>query len=81
MNEPLSIRMKLILLQKMQELSIRKSELARRLKKSPQSITRLTNINYTSNANHIQDAFKAIGVTLSLKVVETTLVGSGEDHA
>lgn len=63
---PISKRMKIALLQTMEELQISKSELARRMCKSPQSITRLTNLNYTSNANHMYEAFKAMGKTLTL---------------
>lgn len=66
--EPISKRMKRALLQNMQELNISKSELARRMGKSPQSITRLTNLDYTSNANHMQEAFKAIGKTATLEL-------------
>lgn len=66
--EPISKRMKRALLQSMQELNISKSELARRMGKSPQSITRLTNLEYISNANHMQEAFKAIGKTVTLEL-------------
>lgn len=66
MDSPISKRMKILLLQTMQELGISKSELARRMGKSPQSVSRLTNINHTSNANHMQEAFKTMGKTVKL---------------
>jgi antitoxin HicB len=66
---PASVAAKVLLLNEMCSQSVRPSELARRLKVTPQEVTRLTNPRHTSKIDGIALALKALGKTLEMRAV------------
>jgi antitoxin HicB len=66
---PASVAAKVLLLNEMCSQSVRPSELARRLKVTPQEVTRLTNPRHTSKIDGIALALKALGKTLEIRAV------------
>lgn len=64
---PASLSAKIVLLNEMIRQNVRPVELARRLKTTPQEITRLTNLRHTSKIDRIADAMNALGKTLEIR--------------
>ena len=48
---------------------VRKAELARRLKITPQEVTRLIDVHHTTKIDSIAGALKALGKTMEIRVV------------
>lgn len=65
---PPSAVAKLALLNEMVRQGIRPSELARRLKTSPQTVNRLVNLQHTTAINSIDEALRVLGRRLSFSV-------------
>jgi antitoxin HicB len=65
---PPSAVAKLELLNEMVRQGIKPSELARRLKASPQTVNRLLNLQHTSAINNIDEALRVLGRRLSFTV-------------
>jgi antitoxin HicB len=66
---PASVSAKLILLNEMVAQKIRPAELARRLKVTPQEVTRLIDLRHTSRIDGIAGALKALGKTMEIRAV------------
>lgn len=66
---PASYTAKILLLREMAAQKVRPAELARRLKITPQQVSRLTNLRYGSKIDGIAAALKALGKTLELRAV------------
>lgn len=66
---PASISAKILLLNEMIAQKVRPTELARRLKTTPQEVNRLTNIRHTSKIDGIAVALKALGKTMEIRAV------------
>jgi len=66
---PASLSAKVLLLNEMLAQKVRPAELARRLKVTPQEVTRLTNPRHTSKIDGIALALKALGKTLEMRAV------------
>ena len=64
---PASLSAKIVLLNEMIRQNVRPMELARRLKTTPQEITRLTNLHHTSKIDRIAEAMSALGKTLEIR--------------
>jgi antitoxin HicB len=64
---PASLSAKIVLLNEMIRQNVRPIELARRLKTTPQEITRLTNLHHTSKIDRIAEAMSALGKTLEIR--------------
>lgn len=64
---PASLSAKIVLLNEMIRQNVRPIELARRLKTTPQEITRLTNLHHTSKIDRIAEAMNALGKTLEIR--------------
>lgn len=58
---PASLAAKVLLLNTMLEQRVTAAELARRLHTSPQSVTRLVDLNHTTKIDTVADALKAMG--------------------
>jgi antitoxin HicB len=65
---PPSMAAKVLLLNTMLEQRVTAAELARRLHTSPQSVTRLVNLNHTTKIDTVADALKAMGRHMELVV-------------
>jgi len=65
---PASLSAKVLLLNEMTKQNIRPSELARRLKTTPQEVNRLTNMRHTTRIDGIDSALRALGRHLELRV-------------
>jgi antitoxin HicB len=66
---PASVAAKVLLLNEMVAQKVRPAELARRLKVTPQEVTRLTNLRHASKIDGIAIALKALGKTLEIRAV------------
>jgi antitoxin HicB len=64
-----SVAAKVLLLNEMAAQKIRPAELARRLKVTPQEVTRLTDLRHTSRIDSIAGALKALGKTMEIRAV------------
>lgn len=65
---PLQVELKVRLYQNMDELGVRKADLARRMDLHRQEIDRLLDLNHATSISKIEKAFHAIGKTLDIKV-------------
>jgi antitoxin HicB len=66
---PVSVSAKVLLLNEMIRQEVKPSELARRLKTTPQEINRLTSLRHRSKIDGIASAMKVLGKTLELRAV------------
>jgi antitoxin HicB len=66
---PASYAAKILLLNEMRTQKIRPADLARRLRVTPQEITRLIDIRHTSRIDGIATALKALGKTMEIRAV------------
>ena len=66
---PASYGAKILLLKEMAAQKIRPAELARRLKVTPQEVTRLIDLRHTSRIDGIAGALKALGKTMEIRAV------------
>jgi antitoxin HicB len=66
---PASYSAKVLLLNEMAAQKIRPAELARRLKVTPQEVTRLIDLRHTSRIDGIAGALKALGKTMEIRAV------------
>ena len=66
---PASYAAKVLLLNEMMTQKIRPADLARRLRVTPQEITRLIDIRHTSRIDGIATALKALGKTMEIRAV------------
>ena len=66
---PASYAAKVLLLNEMRTQKIRPADLARRLRVTPQEITRLIDIRHTSRIDGIAIALKALGKTMEIRAV------------
>ena len=66
---PASYAAKVLLLNEMRAQKIRPADLARRLRVTPQEITRLIDIRHTSRIDGIATALKALGKTMEIRAV------------
>ena len=66
---PASYAAKVLLLIEMRTQKIRPADLARRLRVTPQEITRLIDILHTSRIDGIATALKALGKTMEIRAV------------
>jgi antitoxin HicB len=66
---PASVSAKVLVLNEMNVQKVRPAELARRLKVTPQEVTRLINLRHTSKIDGIALALKALGKTLEIRAV------------
>ena len=66
---PASVAAKVLLLNEMSDQKVRPAELARRLKVTPQEVTRLIDWRHTSKIDGIAVALKALGKTLEMRAV------------
>jgi antitoxin HicB len=64
---PASVAAKILLLNEMIEQRVRPAELARRLKTTPQEVSRLTNLHHTTRIDSIASALKVLGKRLELR--------------
>jgi antitoxin HicB len=65
---PLQVELKVRLYQNMDELGIRKADLARRMDLHRQEIDRLLDLNHATSIAKIERAFHVLGKTLDIKV-------------
>lgn len=63
-----SVAAKVLLLNEMIEQRVRPAELARRMRVTPQEVSRLTNLKYGSKIDGIAEALKALNKTLEIRV-------------
>jgi len=66
---PASYTAKILLLQEMAAQKVRPAELARRLKVTPQEVTRLIDPRHKTRIDGIAGALKALGKTLEIRAV------------
>jgi antitoxin HicB len=66
---PASLSAKVLLVNEMLAQKVRPAELARRLKVTPQEVTRLIDVHHTSKIDGIATALKALGKTLEIRAV------------
>ena len=66
---PASLSAKILLLQEMASQKVRPAELARRMKVTPQEVTRLIDFRHTSKIDGIAGALKALGKTMEIRAV------------
>ena len=66
---PASVSAKILLLNEMNAQKVRPAELARRLKVTPQEVTRLINPRHRSKIDGIAAALKALGKSMEIRVV------------
>ena len=66
---PASVVAKVLLLNEMSGQKVRPAQLARRLKITPQEVTRLIDVHHTTKIDGIAVALKALGKTLEMRVV------------
>lgn len=64
---PASYTAKILLLNEMSRQKVRPAELARRLKVSPQEVTRLLNVHHATKIDGIASALKALGKTMEIR--------------
>jgi antitoxin HicB len=66
---PASVAAKVLLLNEMSGQKVRPAQLARRLKITPQEVTRLTSLRHATKIDGIALALKALGKTLEMRAV------------
>ncbi|MGA3082356.1 MAG: type II toxin-antitoxin system HicB family antitoxin [Terracidiphilus sp.] len=66
---PASLSAKILLVNEMVAQKVRPAELARRLKVTPQEVTRLTSLRHATKIDGIALALKALGKTLEIRAV------------
>jgi len=66
---PASLSAKVLLVNEMIAQKIRPAELARRLKVTPQEVTRLIDVHHTTKIDGIAVALKALGKTMEIRAV------------
>jgi antitoxin HicB len=66
---PASLSAKVLLLNEMVAQKVRPAELARRLKVTPQEVTRLTSLHHATKIDGIALALKALGKTMEIRAV------------
>jgi antitoxin HicB len=66
---PASLSAKVLLVNEMVAQKVRPAELARRLKITPQEVTRLIDVHHTTKIDGIAGALKALGKTLEIRAV------------
>jgi antitoxin HicB len=66
---PASYAAKILLLNEMALQRVRPVELARRMKVSPQEVTRLLDVRHTTKIDSIAGALKALGKTMEIRAV------------
>ena len=66
---PASLSAKVLLVNEMVAQKVRPAELARRLKVTPQEVTRLIDVHHTTKIDGIAGALKALGKTLEIRAV------------
>lgn len=66
---PASLSAKVLLVNEMVAQKVRPAELARRLKVTPQEVTRLIDVHHTSKIDGIALALKALGKTMEIRAV------------
>jgi len=66
---PASVAAKVLLLNEMSGQKVRPAQLARRLKITPQEVTRLIDVHHATKIDGIAVALKALGKTLEMRVV------------
>lgn len=66
---PASVSAKVLLLNEMIRQKVRPAELARRLRVTPQEVTRLIDLRHTTKIDGIAGALKALGKTLEIRAV------------
>lgn len=66
---PASVSAKVILLNEMAAQKVRPAELARRLRITPQEVTRLIDLRHTTKIDGIAGALRALGKTLEVRAV------------
>ena len=64
-----SVAAKVLLLNEMSGQKVRPAQLARRLKITPQEVTRLIDVHHTTKIDGIAVALKALGKTLEIRAV------------
>ena len=69
MELPASVSAKVLLLNEMITQKVRPAELARRLRVTPQEITRLIDLRHVTKIDGIAGALKALGKTLEIRAV------------
>jgi antitoxin HicB len=66
---PASYTAKILLLNEMAAQKVRPAELARRLKVTPQELTRLIDVHHTTKIDGIAGALKALGKTMEIRAI------------
>jgi len=64
---PLSVAVKVLLLNEMLRQKVRPAELARRLGTTPQEVNRLTNLRHVTKIERVDSAMRALGKRLVVK--------------
>jgi antitoxin HicB len=65
----MSVSAKVLLLNEMIEQKVRPTELARRMKTTPQEVNRIINIRHATKIDRIASAVSALGKTLEIRAV------------
>jgi len=65
---PVSVAVKVLLLNEMLREDVTPSKLAQRLDTSPQAVTRIVDLHHATKIDTLADAFRALGKTLSFSV-------------
>jgi len=66
---PASVAAKILLVNEMVIQKVRPVDLARRLRITPQEVTRLTNLRHTSKIDGIAGALKVLGKTMEIRAI------------
>jgi antitoxin HicB len=66
---PASVSAKVLLLNEMVAQKVRPAELARRLRVTPQEVTRLIDLRHATKIDGIEGALKALGKTMEIRAV------------
>ena len=69
---PLQVELKVRLYQSMDNLGVRKADLARKMDLHRQEIDRLLDLNHATNVAKIERAFAVLGKTLDIKVSDAS---------
>lgn len=65
---PASVMIKILLLNSMLEANLRPADLARKMKKRPQEVTRILDLKHSTKIDTLALAFSAMGKTLAFSV-------------
>jgi antitoxin HicB len=66
---PVSVAAKVLVLNEMLRQNVRPADLARRMRTTPQEITRLTNLKHTSKIDGLASAMEALGKKLEIRAI------------